>query len=333
MLGVTGSRTSDSVRISSETADRLYDARTFVFDGAPVAELQSLWAGSPEAIVPLVAADELVGLLACGGRRGDRLRPGDFELLELLARECALRLRNLRLEALLRERLAQIETQAVELTLSRQRLVTAQDEERRRIERNLHDGVQQQLVSLAARLHRAAADGAPHLAGLAAEAEHAVFALQELGRGIYPSVLADQGLPAALRTQAARMPVTVHIEVEDTLIDQRLDEDVEAALYFVALEALTNAYKHTSDASISVWLRGDDDGPVWLEIVDTGSGFDSERGVGAGLQNMHDRIAAVGGTLTVQSRPGRGTRVTAFIPGRVPRVPQQAQPLAADSRR
>ncbi|HWB65449.1 MAG TPA: histidine kinase, partial [Mycobacteriales bacterium] len=253
-LGVTGGSGGDGAAVSASTVEQLYAALVLPLDELPTGELGGLWPAPPEAVVSLVASDELVGLLASGGRRGDRLRAPDFELLELLARECAMRLRNLRLEAELRERLTFIEAQAAELTRSRQRLVTAQDSERRRIERNLHDGVQQQLVTLAARLHRAAADS-PQLAGLAAEAEHAVFALQELGRGIYPSVLADQGLPAALRTQAARLPASVQLRVDDDLLDQRLEREVEAALYFVALEALTNACKHAPDASVSVWLR------------------------------------------------------------------------------
>jgi signal transduction histidine kinase len=319
------------VPISAATAAQLYDARTVVIDGPPALELDRLWSRAPEAVVPLVAGTDLVGLLACGGRRGDRLRAADFEMLEMLARETAMRLRNLRLEAQLRDRLAQIEDQAAELTRSRQRLVSAQDEERRRIERNLHDGVQQQLVSLAARLRRAVNDGSPQLMALASEAENAVFALQELGRGIYPTVLADQGLPAALRTQAARMPVAVHVEVDDTLADRRLGREVEAAMYFVALEAMTNAYKHAPGASISVWLRADEE-TVRLEVVDTGPGFPGGRGAGSGLQNMHDRIAAVGGALTVGSDRGHGTSVSAAIP--VATVPEQAaQPVAADSRR
>ena len=330
-LGVSGARATDALAISEDTITQLYDTRTVVIDGPPAAEINALWSALPEAVVPLVAGEELVGMLACGGRRGDRLRPADFDMLELLGRECAMRLRNLRLETQLRERLAQIEEQAAELTRSRQRLVSAQDDERRRIERNLHDGVQQQLVALAARLHRAASDGTPQLAALAAEAENAVFALQELGRGIYPSVLADQGLPAALRTQAARIPVAVHVEVDDSLIDRRLGRDVEAALYFVALEALTNSYKHARDASISVWLRADCE-TVRLDVVDTGPGLGDRPDGGSGLQNMHDRIAAVGGKLTVDSQPGHGTHVSAAV--RVTSTQVQAgQPVAADSRR
>ncbi len=329
-LGTSGGN-GRSAPASTATLQTLRDSASLVLADRPPSELAPLWPGPPAAVVPLVAADELVGLLACGPRRREQLGTADFELLELLAREFALRLRNLRLEAQLRERLVQIETQAEELRRSRQRLVGAQDEERRRIERDLHDGAQQQLVSLAARLRRLSleTDGgsAPLLADLASEAEQSVFALQELGRGIFPSVLADQGLAAALRTQAARMPVAVHVDAENGFAGRRLDRELEAALYFVALEALTNAQKHAPGASILVRL-GNGDGRVLLEIADDGPGFTSGDRAGTGLQNMTDRVAAVGGTLAVESAPGAGTRILAAVPAAA-----TTQAPAADSRR
>jgi signal transduction histidine kinase len=271
-------------------------------------------------VVPLVAGEELIGLLACGERAGDPLGELDLELLGLIARESALALRNLRLEAQLRERLALIEEQAGELRRSRQRLVGAQDEQRRRIERDLHDGVQQQLVGLAARLRRASiatpADAHRLLERLAGEAEEAVFALQELARGIFPSVLADQGLAAALRTQAARMPIAIHVETAPNLLGRRFERELEAALYFVALEALANVQKHAPGAAATASLRSAQAGrSVVLEVHDDGPGF--ERGTGSsgtGLQNMHDRVAAVGGRLEIDSRPGAGTWLRAETP-------------------
>ncbi|HET8528279.1 MAG TPA: ATP-binding protein [Gaiellaceae bacterium] len=325
-LGVEGAEAGPAVVLSAAAAEQLRASPGLVLADGPAAELQPLWPEPPAAVVPLVGGDELVGLLACGPRRGDPLAAADFELLELLARECALRLRNLRLEAQLRQRLEQIEAQAADLVRSRQRLVGAQDEERRRIERNLHDGVQQQLVSLATRLKRAAGDGEPLLADLALEAEQAIFALQELGRGIFPSVLADQGLPAALRTQTARVPLAVQIEIDAGLVGRRFEQEVEAALYFVGLEALTNASKHAPESTVSVWLRAEPDAVV-LEVADDGPGFDGRGCRGAGLQNMADRIAAIGGSLELESVPGRGTRVRAAAPVAA------AQPREADSRR
>jgi signal transduction histidine kinase len=302
-----------------------------VVAGTPAAELAPLWPAEPAAVVPLVGGEELVGLVACGPRRGDALGAPDFELLELLARESALRLRNLRLESQLRDRLVQIEAQAEELRRSRQRLVTAQDEERRRIERDLHDGVQQQLVSLAVRLQRLAHDGRGEanglLADLAAEAEQAVFALQELGRGIFPSVLADQGLTAALRTQSVRMPLAVRVEADDAFAGRRLDRELEATLYFVALEALTNAQKHAPSASVLVRL-GQEDDRVVLSVTDDGPGFIEGDRSGTGLQNMADRVAAVEGSFAIERAPEGGTRVVATVPD-----PIAAQVPAADSRR
>jgi signal transduction histidine kinase len=322
----------ETCEVSGATAGQLLEAPARVLGSAPPDDLVPLWGTPPEAVLPLVADGTLVGVIACGGRRGDRLRAADFEALELLAREASLRLQNLRLDAQLRQRLAQIETQAAELLASRQRLVGAQHEERRRIERNLHDGVQQQLVALVVRLRNAAEVGDPQLAELATEAEEAMFALQELARGIYPSVLADRGLLAALRTQAARMPLSVRIAADDGLAGRRLDAEVEAALYFVALEALTNAQKHAPQARVTVRLR-EDGGVVRLEVADDGPGIVGDRGRGSGLQNMSDRVAAAGGTLEVRSAPGDGTRIVAAIPTEEVIGTPVAQPVDADSRR
>ena len=220
-VAAAGIEPGPSVLLAPETSARLRSSQATLTGDFP-AELRLLWPGTTAAAaVPLVAGEELVGVLACGQRPGDPLGERDHELLGQLARESALALRNLRLEAQLRERLAQIEEQAEELHRSRQRLVGVQDEERRRIERDLRNGVQQQLVALAARLRRAAiatpADAHLLLEQLAPEAEEAVFALQDLARGIFPSVLADQGLAAALRTQAARMPMAIRVEAEPNL--------------------------------------------------------------------------------------------------------------------
>ena len=294
----------------------------------------------PGAVVPLVAGSDLVGIIACGQRPRHALVSSDLELLGVLGREAALALRNVRLESELRRRLEEIEDQSEQLRRSRQRLVSAQDAERRRIERDLHDGVQQQLVALAAKLKRASL-GAPAdpartrrlLTEVAAEAEETVFALQELARGIYPSLLADQGLPAALRTHASRVPAAVRVEVEPALAGRRFGRDLEAALYFVALEAMANAQKHAARAELTVSLHSADDPlSLVLEVHDDGPGFrPGEPSGGSGLQNMDDRIAAVGGTLDIDSRPGAGTWLRAKVPVQAQVVPLQRP--AGDSRR
>jgi len=302
-----------------------------------VATLGALLDIEPSALVPLVAGEDLVGIIACGQRPRHALVSSDLQLLGVLGREAALALRNVRLESELRQRLEQIEEQTHQLRLSRQRLVSAQDAERRRIERDLHDGVQQQLVTLTAKLKRASlaapAEGQRLLTEVAAEAEEAVFALQDLARGIYPSLLADQGLPAALRTHAARVPAAVRVEVEPALAGRRFGRDVEAALYFVALEAMANAQKHAIGAALTLSLHGADDSRrLVLEVHDDGPGFRlGEPTGGSGLQNMDDRIAAVGGTLDIDSRPGAGTWIRAEVPLEAEVVPFQRP--AGDSRR
>ena len=289
------------------------------------------------AMVPLVTAEELVGVLACGERPRRPLGSPDLELLGVLGREAALALRNVRLESELRRRLEEIEAQADELRRSRRRLVSAQDDERRRLERDLHDGVQQQLVALAAKLKRASlaapAERREPLRDLADEAEESVFALQEVARGIYPSLLADQGLAAALRTHAARLPAAVRVEVEPAVAGRRFGRELEAALYFVALEAMTNAQKHAPDAELTVALRGAGEGHrLALEVHDAGPGFAAgEEAAGTGLRNMADRVAAAGGNLAIDSRPGAGTWVRAEVPLEAPVVPLQRR--AGDSRR
>lgn len=275
--------------------------------------LRPLFGDEPVALAPLVAGPVLVGLVACGDRFREPFEEGDFELLSLVARDAALGLANRRLETELRLRVA-------ELRRSRQRLVTAQDAERRRVERDLHDGVQAQLVGLASRLRRLAstpADAtAASLGALAVEAEDSLFALQDLARGIYPSVLTDRGLPAAIRAQAARMPVDVEVSVDAALTDVRLPADVEAALYFVALEALGNAQKHAVDVRVRAGLRLDLDVSALLEVSDDGPGFDTtiRSRPGSGLVNMSDRMNAIGGTLVVRSELGHGSCVSATAP-------------------
>ena len=272
--------------------------------------------GDADLVAALVLEGKLLGAIVCGARPGDPYGDDELALLTVVGRDAALALQNLHLEEELRRRLAEIEAQAEELRRSRQRLVNAQDQERRRIERDLHDGAQQQLVLLASALRRASlgADTA-ELNRLADQAEEAVFSLQELARGIYPSVLVDQGLKAALQTQAARLPVDVRFELGPGMHRRRLPRDLEAVLYYVALEAMTNAVKHAPGAQITVSLHTDERARVAvLEVHDDGPGFGEAPARGSGLQNMTDRLEAAGGRLYVESAPGAGTWIRAEVP-------------------
>lgn len=298
-----------------------------ILDPAPAIDvLATALPVKPGLIHPLVAGDERIGFLACGGLPGEGATSDDREILSTVARQSALVLRNARLEEEMTQRL-------LELRESRQRLVGAQDDERRKLERDLHDGVQQQLVTLAARLRRTSADGGSRqdLEALAAEAEEAVFSLQDLARGIYPSVLADRGLAEALRAHSVRIPVHVHVEVEPGLVERRFNREIEAGLYFVALEAITNAQKHAGKTAITVALRSEASGSgLVLEVHDDGDGFHPTRqSSGSGLRNMSDRVFALGGRFAVDSQPGAGTWIRASVPLAADVLPIQAPGTAA----
>ena len=281
-----------------------------------------------EAVVPLEHADELVGLIECGPKSERVLDDRDRDLLKALARQAALALRNARLAAELADQLELAKVQARELAASRARIVHAQDEERRRIQRDLHDGVQQHLVTLAAKLRRATVPRSGDLKGvvhaLAGQAEEAVFALQDFSNGIYPSVLSDEGLPAALWTHAQRLPLSVELDIAPDVVGRRFSREAETALYFVALEAIVNAQKHGAAERIQVRVRrqGND---LRLEVADQGRGMpvNGDVRVGLGLSNMKDRIAALGGSFEISSHPGQGTRVIASVPqGDTVRAPE-----------
>jgi signal transduction histidine kinase len=249
---------------------------------------------------------ELLGALTVSMPPGRPITQTGERLVEDLAAQAGLILRNVRL----------IE----ELRQSRQRIVAAQDQERRRLERNIHDGAQQQLVALAVRLNLAkgmAAKEAPKVADLLeaikGETQDALDNLRDLARGIYPPLLADKGLSAALESQARKVPVPVTVEPNGI---GRYPQEAEAAAYFCVLEALQNVAKYGEASSAQVRLRHED-GNLVFEVVDDGRGFDPRTTPrGSGLQNMSDRLEALGGSVEVRSAVGRGTTVTGRIPVR-----------------
>jgi signal transduction histidine kinase len=253
--------------------------------------------------VPVVHQGELLGGISIRMPRDEPLRPAGEQLVADVASQAGLVLSNAGL----------IE----DLRASRQRLVTAQDEARRRLERNIHDGAQQDLVALSIKLRLAGmtvenlAQAKQAFGELQTEAGEALQNLRDLAHGIYPPVLADLGLAAALNAQAARSAVPVTVEADGI---GRFPPQAEAAVYFCCLEALQNIakYAHATQARICVRARG---GTLSFTVSDDGAGYDTRRTpMGAGQRNMADRLAALGGQLEVRSAPGRGTTIAAHLP-------------------
>jgi signal transduction histidine kinase len=248
--------------------------------------------------------DELLGALTVAVPPSDPLTPSQEKLLHDLAAQAGLVLRNV--------------TLVEDLRASRQRIVAAQDERAKALERNLHDGAQQQLVALAVkvRLMESVIPKDPEKAidmarEIGADAGDALENLRDLARGIYPPLLADKGLPAALEAQVRKAAVPTSVDSGGV---GRYPPEVEAAVYFCSLEALQNVakYAHASRASIKLTHVN---GSLTFEVTDDGDGFDPiSIGYGTGLQGMADRLDALGGTLEVRSAPGEGTAVTGRVP-------------------
>jgi signal transduction histidine kinase len=249
---------------------------------------------------------EQLGAITLSMHANDPMNPTKEKLIKDLAGQAGLVLRNVRL----------IE----ELRASRRRLVAAQDAERRRLERNIHDGAQQQLVALSVKLRladamveRDAAKTHELLAQLQTETTETLEDLRDLARGIYPPLLADKGLSAAIEAQARKSQLDVELASNGL---GRYDQDLEAAVYFCCLEALQNVAKYSGANRASVAFE-QQDGRLSFRVSDDGVGFDPTRvAAGLGLQGMADRIEAIGGTFVVRSAPGEGTTVTGTIPVR-----------------
>jgi signal transduction histidine kinase len=267
-----------------------------------------------DRILPVRYEGEVLGALSVSKRPGEALTPTEGRLLADLAGQVGLVLKNVGLRDQLLARLEEIRA-------SRLRLVAAQDAERRRIERNIHDGAQQQLVALAIKLSITESmigtdtEGEREmLAELRQDAAGAVADLRDLARGIYPPLLASKGLVAALEAQAGKAPVPTAVTADGV---GRYPQDLEAAVYFCVLEALQNVAKYAGAARAEVRLA-DSGYDLTFEVTDDGAGFDPEsRGYGTGLQGMTDRLHAHGGSLDVRSAPGAGTTVVGWLPSRV----------------
>jgi len=255
---------------------------------------------------------ETVGEIAADESGGERLT-------EALIAQAGHALHTLRLGAELDARLEQLEAQAEELTASRARLVQAQESERRRLERDLHDGIQQELVVLIAkaRLARNQIDRDPALAAqtlaeLQGSAQHALADLRSLARGIHPAVLSSRGLIEAIDAMAARMPVGVRVNSDLSVRDVRFAPEIEGAAYFVVAEGLANVLKHSNATEAIVTISANDS---WLRVAvaDDGHGFDQDAVRESGLRGLRDRIEALGGHVEIDSRQS-GTRLDASLP-------------------
>jgi signal transduction histidine kinase len=244
---------------------------------------------------------------------------GDHGLTEALTAHAGLALRTLRLSAELDARLAQLKIQAGELTASRTRLVQAEEAERRRLERDLHDGIQQDLVVLIAKTRlarnqvaRDPALAAETLAELQGSAQHALADLRALARGIHPAVLSSSGLVEAVAAMAARMPIGVQVAAAPSVIEVRYAPEIEGAAYFVVAEGLANVLKHSGATEATVTIETVDS---WLRvaIADDGHGFETGAIRESGLRGLRDRVEALGGQMVIESHDS-GTRVQASLP-------------------
>jgi signal transduction histidine kinase len=270
-------------------------------------------------VAPASHQGELLGLLVVERTADeDTFSEEDDRVLAELARQVGLALHNVQLDSALQESLEDLERANEDLRASRARIVATGDAERRRIERNLHDGAQQHLVALAVNLRLARdmleddpAGANEMLEALAGAVQDTIQELRDLAHGIYPPLLMDAGLGEALRAAANRSPLPVRVEADGV---GRHPSEVEAAVYFCCLEALQNAAKHAPGASVQITV-GDGDGRLCFEVRDDGPGFDvATATAGHGYVNMSDRVGAIGGTVEWASAPGAGAAVRGAIP-------------------
>jgi signal transduction histidine kinase len=252
---------------------------------------------------PVVHQGSTLGALTVQMPPNDPMNPSKERLVQDVAAQAGLVLRNVRLVEDVRE--------------SRRRIVAAQDERARRLERDIHDGAQQQLVALAVKQRLAAglierdpARARAILEELQGETNDALENLRDLARGIYPPLLADKGLAAALEAQARKAAVPVDVQASSI---GRYPPEIESAVYFCCLEALNNIAKYANASNVTLRL-GTTDGLLGFEVVDDGDGFDLDtHGHGTGIQGMRDRLEAIDGSLEVSSGPG-GTAVSGNVP-------------------
>jgi signal transduction histidine kinase len=301
-FGVTIEQATEPSELLPQLADTIRRASRFTWVTVSLDDGSRAESGAVSGVsvlrVPLGAGDEQIGEIVCGPKTEGRLGDEDIQLVRTLAGQLALAVRNARLAG---------------------RIVNAAESERRRIERNIHDGAQQELVALVAKLgiaKSAAAQGSlrPDLIDdMRLEAQRILSELRELAQGIHPSVLTDGGILEAVEDRCARLPLDVTLETSEGLRAQRFGDNIEGAAYFFVTESLANVLKH-ADATRTTISLCYDDGRLLLGVADDGRGFDPTTASAGGLSGLRDRIRALGGTFTVASAPGSGTRVSASLP-------------------
>jgi signal transduction histidine kinase len=273
----------------------------------------------PLRVAPISHAGELLGIIVISrGEGAVSFREEDDRVLTDLARQVGLAMHNAQLDNALQSSLDELRRQADELRASRARIVATGDAERRRVERNLHDGAQQHLVALAINLRLAkdvvAEDpqaAVEMLDELGVAVQDTIKELRELAHGIYPPLLVDSGLPEALRAVANRSPLNVDLVTESI---GRYGRDIEAAIYFCCLEALQNAGKHAPEAHVTIRIW-EESGGLLFEVSDDGPGFDASLARrGHGYTNMMDRLGAIGGAVRWESQVGHGTTIRGSVP-------------------
>jgi signal transduction histidine kinase len=254
--------------------------------------------GAPAAVIPIERSGERLGTIECGPRMAGGIGKRETELISALGGQAALLIVNMRLAG---------------------RIVGAQEAERRRIERNIHDGAQQELVALVAKLGLARAQARnggiadETLLELQGDARTILRDLRDLAQGIHPSVLTDGGLVEAVEDRCSRLPIDVAVEASPDLRHQRFGDDVEGAAYFFVTEGLANILKHASASQARVSIRHSD-GELELAVGDDGVGFDPDGIRHNGLAGLSDRFIALSGSVGIDARPGRGTMLTAKLP-------------------
>ena len=276
--------------------------------------------GPPETI-PVAYQGQPVGEIAVIKPPGEPITPGEQHLLDDLGRQAGLALHNVRLTDELAIRLHELAEQSAQLQISRQRLVTARDAQRRGLERDIREGPERRLIDIGQRVREAttlverdAAAAEELLDRLGADANTTLEGLRDLARGIFPPLLADKGIVPALEAHIRKVGANATIEASGAFRDRRFDADTEACVYFCCLQAIQNVIRHAANAPCTVQLDLDDHGLV-VSVRDEGPGFDADgTPPGMGRQIMRDRVDALDGRFDIDAAPGEGATVTIRLP-------------------